>query len=182
MTSLGPTLETERLILRPPAREDLDPWTAFMADDEAARFIGGVMGRPVVWRYIATMAGAWALHGFAMFSVIEKATGQWVGRIGPWRPEGWPGPEVGWGLVRDRWGRGYACEGATATIDWAFDHLGWTEVIHTIAPSNLASAAVAARLGSVNRGPGRLPPPMDTEVIEIWGQTREAWRRRKGAA
>jgi hypothetical protein len=37
------------------------------------------------------MAGAWAMQGFAMLSVIEKATGRWVGRAGPWQPEGWPG-------------------------------------------------------------------------------------------
>ena len=41
------------------------------------------------------------------------------------------------------WGRGYATEGAAASIDWAFDNLGWTEVIHTIAPDNIASQGVA---------------------------------------
>ena len=47
------------------------------------------------------MAGSWALNGFGMFSVIEKASGLWLGRIGPWRPDGWPGNEVGWGLVSE---------------------------------------------------------------------------------
>ena len=64
---------------------------------------------------------AWALQGFSMFSVIEKASGDWIGRLGPWAPEGWPGTEVGWGIVRSAWGKGYATEGAAATIDWAFD-------------------------------------------------------------
>ena len=66
------------------------------------------------------MAGAWAIQGFAMFSVIEKVSGRWIGRIGPWQPEGWPGTEIGWGIVRDRCGFGYATEAAAATIDWAF--------------------------------------------------------------
>jgi RimJ/RimL family protein N-acetyltransferase len=176
--ALGPTLETDRLILRPPLAEDFEPWAAFMADEEAARHIGGVQPREAVWRTLATFAGAWALHGFGMFSVIEKASGCWVGRLGPWQPEGWPGTEVGWGLARASWGKGYATEGAAATIDWAFDSLGWTDVIHTIAPDNLASAAVAERLGSRNRGPGRLPPPFSHLPVDVWGQTRAEWRSR----
>jgi RimJ/RimL family protein N-acetyltransferase len=125
------------------------------------------------------MAGAWALTGVAMFSVLEKETGRWVGRLGPWRPADWPGPEVGWGIVREAWGRGYATEGATAAIDFAFDQLGWDEVIHCIDPDNFASQAVARRLGSANRGPGRLPAPYEDARIDIWGQSREQWRARK---
>src|SRR5687767_1598529 len=111
---LGPTLETQRLILRPPVETDLDAWAAFMADPVAARFIGGAQPRATAWRGMASMAGSWALKGFGMFSVIEKSSGEWVGRLGPWRPEGWPGDEVGWGLARQAWGKGYAVEGATA--------------------------------------------------------------------
>lgn len=179
MIAPGPTLETPRLILRPTALEDLDGFAAMMADPESARFIGGVMPRPQVWRGMAAMAGSWALQGFAMFSLLEKATGQWVGRIGPWMPEGWPGPEVGWGLRRESWGKGYAIEAATASIDWAFDHLGWTEVIHSIAPENTASVQVAQRLGSRLIGPGKLPPPYENVTIDIWGQSREEWRARR---
>ncbi len=97
-----PTLETERLILRAPRESDLDGYAALMADEESARHIGGVMPRSAVWRGMATMAGSWMLRGFAMFSVIEKHSGAWVGRIGPWAPEAWPGTEVGWGLLRER--------------------------------------------------------------------------------
>ncbi|HZI13960.1 MAG TPA: GNAT family N-acetyltransferase [Myxococcus sp.] len=179
MIAPGPTLETQRLILRPTSLEDLDGFAALMADPESARHIGGVMPRAQVWRGMAAMAGSWALQGFAMFSVLEKATGRWVGRIGPWMPEGWPGPEVGWGLLREAWGKGYAVEAAVASIDWAFDHLGWTEVIHSIAPDNTPSQQVAKRLGSRLIGPGKLPPPYENVVTEIWGQSREEWRARK---
>jgi RimJ/RimL family protein N-acetyltransferase len=77
---------------------------------------------------------------------------------------------------RECWGRGYATEGAAAAIDWAFDNLGWTEVIHTISPDNLASQGVARRLGSRNGGPGRLPPPFEEQPVDVWGQTHEEWR------
>src|SRR5215468_9834689 len=112
MTSaLGPTLVTERLVLRPPQAEDFAAWVAFSEDDETMRFIGGKQSRSGAWRSLCIVAGAWTVTGFSMFSVIEKATGRWVGRLGPWQPEGWPGTEVGWGLVREVWGRGYATEG-----------------------------------------------------------------------
>ncbi|MBC6981564.1 GNAT family N-acetyltransferase [Caulobacter sp. 17J80-11] len=178
MIAPGPTLETERLILRPTSGEDLDGFAALMGDEEASRFIGGVQARAAAWRSMCTMAGSWVTRGHAMFSVIEKSSGRWVGRLGPWTPEGWPGTEVGWGLLRETWGKGYATEGATAAIDWAFDHLGWTEVIHCIDPDNVPSQKVAERLGARNLGPGKLPAPFEAAPVDIWGQSRDEWRAR----
>lgn len=177
--SPGPTLTTARLVLRPPILADFDDVAAFMADPETARFVGGVAPRSVVWRSFAALVGSWHLLGFSFFSVVERDTGRWVGRLGPWRPEGWPGNEVGWGIVKDCQGRGYAVEGATAAMDWAFDCLGWTEVIHCIAPENVASQAVAKKLGSTLQGPVRMPEPFTDMPIEAWGQTREQWRERR---
>lgn len=172
-------LQTPRLILRPTRMEDFEPWAAWMADSEAMLHLGGAVPRSIAWRSFMTMAGAWHLAGFAMFSLIEKATGNWVGRVGPWQPEGWPGTEVGWGVVRSRWGKGYAPEAASAAIDWAFATLGWSEVIHTIEVTNVASQAVARKLGSTNRGRCQLPAPHEKLNIEAWGQTREEWRERR---
>jgi RimJ/RimL family protein N-acetyltransferase len=169
-------LETARLILRPPCLEDLDPWAAMMIDEETARFIGGVTPRAQSWRALMTLIGSWHAHGFAMFSAIEKSTERWVGRVGPWQPEGWPGPEIGWAIVRDYWGRGYATEGAIASTNWAFDHLAWSHVIHSIHPDNVASQEVARKLGSRNLGPGTLPPPYEDSRVDIWGQSRDQWR------
>ncbi|KRE89530.1 acetyltransferase [Frateuria sp. Soil773] len=172
-------IETDRLILRPTRAEDFEGWAALMGDAENSRHIGGPQPRPMAWRGFLSMVGAWEIQGYAMFSVIEKASGRWIGRLGPWQPVGWPGTEVGWGILRDAWGKGYATEGAAAAIDWAFDTLGWTEVIHTIAPDNLASQQVARRLGSSLQGPGRLPEPFQDEAVDVWGQSREAWMRRR---
>jgi RimJ/RimL family protein N-acetyltransferase len=170
-------LETERLLLRPPAPGDLDGWAAFLGDAESARFVGGVKDRADSWRSMAMMAGSWALKGFGMFSLIEKETGEWVGRVGPWSPEGWPGTEVGWGVVRSRAGRGYAVEAATAAIDWAFDRLGWTEVIHCIDPANTASIGVARKLGSEKIGHEPCLAGFGV-AVDIYGQSRDQWRAR----
>ena len=172
-------LETSRLILRPPRIEDLGGWTQMMTDEPSARFIGGVASRSLCWRQIMTMIGAWHSEGFAMFSVIEKESGKWIGRLGPWQPDGWPGTEVGWAILRECWGRGYAVEGAAASMDWAFDTLGWSTVIHSIVPENVPSQRVAQKLGSRNLGPGRLPAPYEADPVDLWGQTREEWRARR---
>ncbi|RDS80823.1 N-acetyltransferase [Dyella monticola] len=172
-------IETERLILRPPVRDDFDAYAANMADDEAARFIGGQQSRAVAWRGFLSLSGAWNIQGFSMFSVIEKTSGQWIGRLGPWYPEGWPGTEVGWALVRDAWGKGYAYEGAAAAIDWAFQHLGWHEVIHSINADNGPSIALAKRLGSSMLRHSNLPEPYQDVTVQIWGQTKDAWLSRK---
>ena len=177
MDPVSVRIETSRLILRPPAAEDFEGWAAFAADPEVMRHIGGVLPRPTAWRGFIAMAGAWQIQGFAMFSVIEKSSGRWMGRIGPWMPEGWPGTEVGWALIRDAWGKGYGVEAAAATIDWSFDHLGWDEVIHTISPANVESKALARRLGSEYLRMDKLPAPFEIDV-EVWGQSRTQWQSR----
>ena len=174
----GPLLQTERLTLRPIAMEDFPRWAEMMADPEASRFIGGVQPAATAWRGFMTMAGAWSLTGVAMFSVIERDTGLWLGRIGPWRPEGWPGNEVGWGLHPDAQGKGYGVEAATATLDYAFDVLGWDDVIHCIDPDNTPSQRLAERLGSRNLGPTQLPPPFEQMPVDAWGQSRADWKAR----
>ena len=175
----GHVIETERLTLRPPMAEDFDAWADMAADEAAMRFLGGVQPRSTAWRGFCSMAGAWSLYGFGMFCVIERSSGRWIGRLGPWRPESWPGTEVGWGLAREAWGKGYATEGATAAMDWAFDDLGWTDIIHCIDPENTPSQAVALRLGSRNLGQGTLPAPLDISPVDLWGQSRADWRARR---
>ncbi len=170
-----PTIQTDRLILRLPGIDDFEGFAQMHADEEATRHIGGVLTRAEAWRKFLQMPGAWAVQGFAMFSVIDRNSGEWLGQLGPWQPEGWPGTEIGWAFKRSAWGRGYATEAAVAAIDWTFANLGWSEVIHSISPDNRASQALAQRLGSSNRGPGGLPYPYDKVAIDIWGQTREEW-------
>ena len=181
MIDTEPTLETERLILRLPMREDFEAWAALGEDPEAMRHLGGLQPRFDAWnRFLATV-GSWHILGFGPFSVIRKSDRTWIGRIGPLHPEGWPGDEIGWTLAREAWGHGYATEAATAAIDWAFTNLGWSRIIHCIAPDNTASQSVARRLGSTLQGQGHLPAPHDDDPIEIWGQTREQWFARPAA-
>jgi RimJ/RimL family protein N-acetyltransferase len=150
-----------------------------MANADHVKFIGGALPEAMAWRQLAAITGAWSLRGFSMFSVIERETGRWVGRIGPWMPQGWPGTEVGWGLAPAAMGKGYGVEAATACMDWVVDHLGWTDIIHIIDPANTPSEQLAARLGSTNLGPTRMPEPMHELQVNAWGQSAQQWRARR---
>ncbi|HLT92582.1 MAG TPA: GNAT family N-acetyltransferase [Woeseiaceae bacterium] len=165
-------IETEHLLLRrvDPER-DFEPWARAMADERVVRGLGTApMGRALAWRHMASIVGHWAIRGYGFFSVEEKASGAWVGRVGPWFPEGWPAPEIGWTLAPEHWGKGYATEAARAALDYAFRTLGWSSVVHVMLPDNARSIAVAERLGSTflrtQRG---LEGVTDREVV-IYGQ------------
>ena len=179
MSDLGPMLTTARLQLRPPELRDFDAFAEMMSDPEGLVFIGGAQPKAVAWRTFAALAGGWTLNGVGMFLVFEREGGRFLGRIGPNRPWGWPGSEVGWGLVRSAWGCGYAFEAAVACMDYAVERLGWSHIIHCIDPGNAPSIALARRLGSTNGGPGRLPEPLQDYPIDLWGQSAADWRARR---
>ena len=112
-------LETERLFLRPPAAEDAPAHSEMMADPLTAQFLtfdGKPQDRVIAWRTWATLSGHWNFRGFGFFSMIDKESGRWAGRAGPWYPEGWPQIEIGWGVHPDFRGRGLALEAAIAVI------------------------------------------------------------------
>ena len=135
----------------------------------AARFIGGRDAPRMIIRLVG--AGRRDRH-----VLRQKASGKWIGRVGPWQPFAWPGTEVGWGLHPDAWGKGYALEAAAASMDYAFDVLQWTTVIHLVNPANVRSQRVAERLGARLQGQARMPPPFDAELVDVWGQSGDEWR------
>jgi len=168
----GVILETKRLILRPidPER-DFEPWARSMADERTVRFTGGqTMDRALAWRHMASLIGHWSIRGYGFFSVESRETGEWVGRVGPWYPEGWPAPEVGWTIAPEHWGKGYATEAGRAAIDYVFDTLGWQRVVHVILQGNVRSAAVARNLGSRLLSSQLGLPGVTDEAVDIYGQ------------
>jgi RimJ/RimL family protein N-acetyltransferase len=118
------------------------------ADAEVMRFLSGYpQSREEAWRNMAMVVGHWQLRGFGLWAVEEKATGDLVGRVGCWKPEGWPGMEIAWTLRRESWGRGFATEAARAALRHAFEVLKQTHIISLIHPENEPSIRVARRIG-----------------------------------
>ena len=174
----GPVIETERLKLRMWREADIEPNTAMLADPASGRFITSD-GKPITdafvgWRNAAIMAGHWVLHGVGMFVVEEKSTGKFVGRVGPWSPPTWPDFEIGWGIASDFRGKGYAVEAARASIDWAFATFEIEQVIHCIDCENIASQAVARRLGAEKQR----QIDLFGHVADVWVTRRDRWAAR----
>ena len=142
-----PVGETPHLILREPRISDFEAAAAFAASDRA-RFVGGPMGRGEAWRSFAAGAGHWALKGFGMWLVEERATCAVVGRIGLLYPEGWPEIELGWHVYDGFEGKGYAYEAAMAARNYAYDVMGLPPMISFIDPDNTRSRRLAERMGA----------------------------------
>src|SRR4029453_4715097 len=68
------------------------------------------------------MLRQWERRGYGQWSVVEKATGQLIGVVGFYHPQGeWPGVDLGWVIHRSRWGLGFATGGAPAALGWGGD-------------------------------------------------------------
>lgn len=144
-----PVVETPRLVLRAFCGDDFEAYAQLCADPEVMRFLGAgePLGREDAWRNLAVMAGHWSLRGFGPWAAVEKASGEFVGRIGFFEPQGWPDFELGWVLARPYWKRGLATEAAKAALEFAFTTLRRRRVISLIRPQNAASIRVAERIG-----------------------------------
>jgi ribosomal-protein-alanine N-acetyltransferase len=176
-------LETERLLLSPIDEGALDAFEVFMADPEVVRFIGGqTFDRAEVEVRLAAMRGRFEQDGFGQFVLVRREDGRVLGRCGflVWNIPEWTITtradavgdyeiEVGWMLGREFWGNGYATEAAVAVRDYAFSALELERLISLIAAENVASAAVAKRLGMEIEGETRLH---DMQV-HIWSLARE---------
>jgi RimJ/RimL family protein N-acetyltransferase len=175
-----PTLQTDRLTLRMLRESDFALYAEMCADPEVARYIGDgqPVSRPQAWRNLAMMVGHWSLRGYGMWAVEERSSGELIGRLGFWQPEGWPGFELGWMLRRAYWGRGYATEGARAALEFGFRELARAEIISLIHPDNAASIRVARRLGEELRGITEL---MGRSVL-VYGMTRGEWEAKNALA
>jgi [ribosomal protein S5]-alanine N-acetyltransferase len=146
-----PTIETERLVLRPFAERDLDAYAAVLQSPEvrASLHLPDDIGREQAWQQMAMWLGQWQLRGTGQWALEERATGAFVGRAGSHWPEraDWPGIEIGWTLHPAHWGKGYATEAGRAAVEHTFAHHAVDEIYSIILPENSASQAVARRLG-----------------------------------
>jgi RimJ/RimL family protein N-acetyltransferase len=144
----APRIETERLVLRPHVMADFPAFAAFFASD-ASRYVGGPLTLTRCWNGFASDVGAWELMGFGAWGVEEKASGTFVGQVGLNKPPYFPEREIGWILMTEFEGRGYAAEAARAARAYAYGTLGWTTAVSYVDPENARSIALARRLGCV---------------------------------
>jgi len=111
------------------------------------------------------------IRGYSFMSVIEKETGEWVGRVGPWSPLGWPEPEIGWAIHPAHTRRGYAKEAGAACIDYMANTYGWTRFVHVIAKDNIGSIKTAEAIGAKKLYQIDEIPPFGKMECWVYGQT-----------
>jgi len=143
-------IETARLVLRLPEAADARPFLEIHQDPDVMKYLtlsappGGIS---TAWRNVAMMLGHWQLRSYGQWAAVEKSTGEVVGRVGLFNPEGWPGIELTWVIRRSRWSFGLATEAARAALDWTWDHVETDRVISIIRPDNARSIRVAEKIG-----------------------------------
>jgi RimJ/RimL family protein N-acetyltransferase len=149
--SAGPTLRTQRLILRPWRAEDLEPFAALNADDRVSAMLAGSLDRAASDAIAARFSDSFAQHGFGCWAIELPGVAPLIGALGLSVPSFdapfMPAVEIGWRLAFDHWGKGYATEGARAALDFGFNQAGLDEIVSFTAARNMRSRAVMERLG-----------------------------------
>ena len=150
---LDASLETPRLLLRRWRSADLDAFAAVTAQPEVMRYIrdGRTLDRAATAERLVRYQRHWDDHGFGLYAVEIKETGELAGFTGlavpAFLPEIMPAVEIGWRLGRAHWGRGLATEAARSVVAHARAALGLRRLVSIHIVGNEASARVMVKLG-----------------------------------
>lgn len=143
--------ETERLILRRWKTLDRPAFHRLNSDEQVMEFFPFRRDRKAADRRMDEFNEAIDGQGYGLFALERRTDGSLLGFTGldqtdPEMPFG-PGVEIGWRLLPEFWGKGYAREAATACLDKAFGVLGLDDVLATTVAVNTASVGLMSRLG-----------------------------------
>lgn len=147
MTDHIPVLDTQRLTLRAPGKQDLPTLTAFFAT-ERSHAVGGPATGPEVFSKLTSMIGHWAIRGHGLWAIEARDSKDFLGWAGVICPPEWDEPELAWTLFAHAEGKGYAFEAARAARAYAAQEMNLDGVISYIREGNTRSAALAERLGA----------------------------------
>jgi RimJ/RimL family protein N-acetyltransferase len=140
---------TARLLFREMTVADLDAMAALLGDPIVMAYYARPKDRAEALAWIEWNQRLYREHGFGLWIVEERESGQFVGDCGL-TPQAVDGPleiEVGYHVVTALQGRGYATEAAAACRDYARDVLGLDRLIAIIHRDNRASQRVAEKIG-----------------------------------
>jgi RimJ/RimL family protein N-acetyltransferase len=142
------------MVLRPWTHDDLEVWRELLTNSAVLAHIddGRPLGAADINQRLAHAVDKSQGPGILACEHLDEP-GVVIGMVGfappSFLPELLPVHEIGWRLIPDYWGRGFATEAATAVLSWAFDADLLDRVVACIQPANHRSAALATRLGMV---------------------------------
>ena len=168
-----PTLTTDRLTLRAHIMDDFAPLYDLFATDRA-QYMGGPVAAKQMWYWIAAEVGSWQLKGFGSWGIIRNSDGAFMGQVGINQPHHFPEPELGWVLLQDFEGHGYAAEAATRARDWYWATFDTDTLVSYITPGNTRSEALAARLGAAPDETGPRPTGEGASETTVYRHRRAA--------
>jgi ribosomal-protein-alanine N-acetyltransferase len=146
----APLLSTKRLYLRGWRDEDRDLYAAINSDPQVREFFPELLTREQSDAQITVFEDHFAAHGFGMWALEPRETGELVGFTGmdlaTYDAHFAPAVEIGWRLARSAWGHGYASEAAREVLRYGFNELELEEIVACTTPANLRSRAVMERL------------------------------------
>jgi [ribosomal protein S5]-alanine N-acetyltransferase len=142
-------LETKRLILRPLTQDDVDAIYAVIGDAVAMQYYPRTFAREDAVEWIERNRRWHERDGFSLLAVVLKSTGKVIGDCGlSWQlADDTPMLELGYHLLRQQWGHGYATEAARACMKYAFCELCAEKLVSVIVAENQPSRRVAERNG-----------------------------------
>lgn len=139
------TLKTSRLDLRLWRDEDLPALAAMNADPRVMEFFPKVLDRAESDAMAARVRDHFARRGFGFWVVEVPGIADFIGFVGlavpTFETHFTPCVEIGWRLIPEHWGKGYATEAALASLDFGFRQLGLDEIVSFTALSNVRSSA-----------------------------------------
>jgi RimJ/RimL family protein N-acetyltransferase len=140
-------IETERLILRTWKAEDAEPYFHINQDPKVIEFLRGPLSMEQVNDFISAANRHQEALGYTLWAACLKESDELIGFIGLNYTDFFEKVEVGWRLGSQFWGKGYATEGAKASLDYGFKHCGLKEIISFTVPANLRSIRVMEKIG-----------------------------------
>lgn len=147
----GPTLETERLLLRRWKERDSDPFAALNADPEVMEHFPAVLTAEESNQLLRRIDRQFEEFGFGLWAVEIKWAKRFIGFCGlavpTFETHFTPAVEVGWRFAKDQWGSGYATEAAKVVLDFGFEKADLEQILSWTVPANLRSQGVMQRLG-----------------------------------
>jgi RimJ/RimL family protein N-acetyltransferase len=154
----APLVETERLRLRGHTALDFEASLPMWNDPIVTRFIGGrAYSAEEVWQRLQRYAGSWALLGHGFWVIEHKASAKLIGEIGVMDAKRDIDPpfgedrEVGWALLPEAHGQGYASEALSAALAWESRYLGGERLVALIDPDNTPSIKLAQKFAFTER-------------------------------
>lgn len=147
---LQTVLETERLRLTNWLPEHADDLQRLHGDAKVARYLDGD-GVPWPPEKVKARLERWARefaeHRMGKLRATRKSDGAFVGRagFGIYGPTG--EPEIGYAMLPENWGKGYALEAARGLRDWIFAETEWDHFIGLADTRNTPSLNILSRLG-----------------------------------